>query len=203
MGHILWTYRTWSNNSTLIPGEIFSQHQCCLVPFKQRNMLYIDGLVLERRNSSALALELRLSCTNSSVSYFAAQWRVIMLGCGLILQNFLLMQLRKLLDSTWSFFYCKYNVKWGRIIPTLCYSSSVICHAYFMLALVDFHLSLVHVGNSLTKPTPNELNAPSPERNSGYFADILKGSLFPKVHLILYISTGSCNEQAASHFLDR
>ena len=29
----------------------------------------IDGLVQERRNSSALAMELRLSCTNSSIWY--------------------------------------------------------------------------------------------------------------------------------------
>ena len=29
--------------------------------------LYIDGLVQERRNSSALAMELRLSCTNQSI----------------------------------------------------------------------------------------------------------------------------------------
>ena len=30
---------------------------------------HIDGLVQERRNSSALAMELRLSCTNPSISY--------------------------------------------------------------------------------------------------------------------------------------
>ena len=29
--------------------------------------LYFDGLVQERRNSSALAMELRLSCTNPSI----------------------------------------------------------------------------------------------------------------------------------------
>ena len=29
----------------------------------------VDGLVQERRNSSALAMELRLSCTNSSMSH--------------------------------------------------------------------------------------------------------------------------------------
>ena len=28
---------------------------------------YIDGFVQERRNSSALAMELRLSCTNPSI----------------------------------------------------------------------------------------------------------------------------------------
>ena len=30
-------------------------------------MLYVDGLVQERRNSSVLAMELRLSCTNPSM----------------------------------------------------------------------------------------------------------------------------------------
>ena len=35
---------------------------------------YINGLVQERRNSSALALELRLSCTNPSIySEFTAE----------------------------------------------------------------------------------------------------------------------------------
>ena len=33
-------------------------------------VLYIDGLVHERRNPSALAMELRISCTNPSVSEF-------------------------------------------------------------------------------------------------------------------------------------
>ena len=36
-------------------AAIMSQHQ------------YIDGLVQERRNSSALAMELRLTCTNPSI----------------------------------------------------------------------------------------------------------------------------------------
>ena len=30
-------------------------------------LLYFDGLAQERRNSSALAMELRLSCTNPSI----------------------------------------------------------------------------------------------------------------------------------------
>ena len=36
-------------------------------PHYTREELYIDGLVQERRNSSALAMELRLSCTNPSI----------------------------------------------------------------------------------------------------------------------------------------
>ena len=35
-----------------------------MIAWKQH---HIDGLVQERRNSSALAMELRLSCTNPSV----------------------------------------------------------------------------------------------------------------------------------------
>ena len=36
---------------------------------------YIDGLVQERRNSIALAMELRLSCTNPSICWvIAGQW---------------------------------------------------------------------------------------------------------------------------------
>ena len=35
--------------------------------FKKSIGVYIDGLVQERRNSSALAMELRLSCTNPSI----------------------------------------------------------------------------------------------------------------------------------------
>ena len=35
-------------------------------------MIHIDGLVQERRNSSALAMELRLSCTNQSIYRLAS-----------------------------------------------------------------------------------------------------------------------------------
>ena len=35
--------------------------------------VYINGLVQERRNSSALAMELRLSCTNPSIWYIKCQ----------------------------------------------------------------------------------------------------------------------------------
>ena len=37
------------------------------VPTKSRSYIHIDGLMQERRNSSALAMELRLSCTNPSI----------------------------------------------------------------------------------------------------------------------------------------
>ena len=38
-----------------------------LVIHKDIIRLHIDGLVRERRNSSALAMELRLSCINQSI----------------------------------------------------------------------------------------------------------------------------------------
>ena len=37
---------------------------------------HIDGLVQEKRNSSALAMELRLSCTNPSICILTCNWRV-------------------------------------------------------------------------------------------------------------------------------
>ena len=40
-------------------------------------MFNIDGLVQERRNSSALAMELRLSCTNSSIWFITIDFRSI------------------------------------------------------------------------------------------------------------------------------
>ena len=43
-------------------------------------MIYIDGFVLERRNASVLAMELRLSCTNPSIwicaMYFSDTWLI-------------------------------------------------------------------------------------------------------------------------------
>ena len=46
----------------------------CDVPVRYR--LYIDGLVQERRNSIALAMELRLSCTNPSICHRASKRRM-------------------------------------------------------------------------------------------------------------------------------
>ena len=39
-----------------------------ILGLSRETSLYFDGLVQERRNSSALAMELRLSCTNPSIS---------------------------------------------------------------------------------------------------------------------------------------
>ena len=39
--------------------------------FYESHSKHIDGLVQERRNSSALAMELRLACTNPSIYCFA------------------------------------------------------------------------------------------------------------------------------------
>ena len=44
---------------------------------KMLHVLYIDGLVEERRNSSALAMELRLSYTNPSTSCFCWVYSVV------------------------------------------------------------------------------------------------------------------------------
>ena len=41
-----------------------------------RRVLHIDGLVQDRRNSSALAMEVRLSCTNPSIYLVILKWQV-------------------------------------------------------------------------------------------------------------------------------
>ena len=41
----------------------------CLSSALPKKKCYIEGLVQKRRNSSALAMELRLSCTNPSISF--------------------------------------------------------------------------------------------------------------------------------------
>ena len=48
---------------------------------------YIDGLVQERHNSSALAMELRLSCTNPSIfelHFFGMGMMLNLISLGLI-----------------------------------------------------------------------------------------------------------------------
>ena len=47
------------------PGEDITS---CPPPSHHLSSLYLDGLVQERRNSSALAMELRLSCIKPSIS---------------------------------------------------------------------------------------------------------------------------------------
>ena len=47
--------------------EIYQWWGCSLSNLCLTEQAYIDGLVQERRNSSALAMELRLSCTNPSM----------------------------------------------------------------------------------------------------------------------------------------
>ena len=55
---------TLRHNSILYPSELLLWHQDN----------HIDVLVKERRNSSALAMELRLSCTNTSIWMIHHQW---------------------------------------------------------------------------------------------------------------------------------
>ena len=49
----------------------------CDVRFIDPVWRYIDGLVQERRNSSALAMELRLSCTNPSIWCYRSCWTLV------------------------------------------------------------------------------------------------------------------------------
>ena len=52
-------------------------HEAIIVAAGNLPMAYIDGLVQERRNSSALAMELRLSCTNTSILSTASVERML------------------------------------------------------------------------------------------------------------------------------
>ena len=55
----------YCTNILLLDG----MHWVCCLKTHMTCMVCIDGLVQERRNSSALAMELRLSCTNPSICY--------------------------------------------------------------------------------------------------------------------------------------
>ena len=58
----------------------FVKFTCPRLADKGPSLLHINVLVQDRRNSSALAMELRLSCTNPSISYYlwpsAAAWHL-------------------------------------------------------------------------------------------------------------------------------
>ena len=58
-----WNRYEWSQ-----PGTNHNKtQQSANCEYNSWDVLYIDGLVQERRNSSAIAMELRLSCTNPSI----------------------------------------------------------------------------------------------------------------------------------------
>ena len=68
------TSRTHFNDvcDSQAPPSDISTHRCdiCIfIRYTMQTYLYIDGLLQERRNSSALAMKLRLSCTNPSIYY--------------------------------------------------------------------------------------------------------------------------------------
>ena len=63
---------TWQTNTELVTDRYgnrdwYSQHIAI------QHKPYIDGLVQERHNSSALAMELHLSCTNPSIRCYATK----------------------------------------------------------------------------------------------------------------------------------
>ena len=59
----------WCTDATKGQGMEYQQwsDKNSSTPVKMQQGLHIDGLVQERCNSSALAMELRLSCTNPSI----------------------------------------------------------------------------------------------------------------------------------------
>ena len=64
------SYMAWKNQSSY-------RLKLHLIPFMV-SYYNIDGLVQERRNSSALAMELRLSCTNPSILWYDAMKGILM-----------------------------------------------------------------------------------------------------------------------------
>ena len=54
----------------------------CYIPIKYKVMQHIDGLMQRRRNSSALAMELRVFCTKPSI-YPTLQLEIWWYGCCL------------------------------------------------------------------------------------------------------------------------
>ena len=70
----MYTLVIWSNNCRMGTGGIINYSLCAIsmttrqyMAFVLHTSSYIHGLVRERRNSSALAMELHLSCTNPSI----------------------------------------------------------------------------------------------------------------------------------------
>ena len=68
--HILQGYYTGTGHLKIAPVSIKQPWRMWVdISYISTMNWYINGLVQERRNSSALAMELRLSCTNPSISY--------------------------------------------------------------------------------------------------------------------------------------
>ena len=72
VSHWLGTYLDWSlgiGQNSLVAVSIYRPISPCIgIPFiKLWNHFNIDAWVQERRNSSAVAMELRLSCTSTSI----------------------------------------------------------------------------------------------------------------------------------------
>ena len=63
---------------------------------------YIDGLVQERRNSSVLAMELRLSCTNPSISANEYSPVIYAVGCLSIILEIFFMSLWSVVYHVWN-----------------------------------------------------------------------------------------------------
>ena len=71
-------YRINRSLSSMRKNFSYLRHLCVQKSCKMQT--HIDGLVQERRNSSALALELRLSCTNPFIFAFCkinTSWQVL------------------------------------------------------------------------------------------------------------------------------
>ena len=71
----------WSSLETLktrfsVPSDDQSHPDALSASLPHKSSEHVDGLVQEKRNFSALAMELRLSCTNPSTwHYYLSNWR--------------------------------------------------------------------------------------------------------------------------------
>ena len=82
----------WKQNTNVQRGHFFS-----IWP----SLSHIDGLVQERRNSSALAMELRLSCINPSI-FWLGFWHKSWVSVKQLCLNIRLLICTKRWDKLWS-----------------------------------------------------------------------------------------------------
>ena len=79
-------------------------------------MIYINGLVKERRNSSALAMELRLSCTKPSIYTYVSElsqlWCLVACSATSHMQPFSMKKMHSNMSAKWQLFRSGFNVLW-------------------------------------------------------------------------------------------
>ena len=124
--------------------HVYSVCWCVSLPLGWQNF-YIDGLVQERRNSIANALELRLPCTNVSIWWILKQYTMNSLRPGYATTCQLSM-----LSLVQAVAWCRAGVK-PLLIPTLDLFSS---EANFKLLISSVELGIKHIFQQNVKFSP-------------------------------------------------